>query len=985
MRKSDSKPNWRPALGAAACLAMVGASNGVAQTVQDMDEDVFELSPFEVSGNDDQGYRATSSLLGGRTATGMKDIANSVDVITKDLIEDLAITDVQDMAAIANNVEPAEVGFANSNGEEREAWNFNYLTIRGFKVGTATRNFMNLETSVEAYNAQRVDFSKGPNAVLFGLGDPGGSYNYSTKVPFFADENNVSYKIGGEGGQRATADINKVLIEDKLALRVNALSQDWEYFHKPGYTVSDALHASLRWKPTEKTTLTLSHEYNNVDRAYPRKVFGADQFSRYLEAGAPEVVDYYIAEDDPRNPDGIAQGNAILLAGSDTVVDRRDYDLRIIGTAYMISDRETATRSRYLLSETGSENGYTISNPQKLIDAGYPLNYQPSGTNTLSDTRFNVTEFNLQQKITEDLYLDFSYGKSDQQKLSTHSVSTALRVEPESGEHFGEFYTATSRPMQIRRYWDIEDYRLSLSYDFDFGDRSEIFGTHRLAAMVEQNEKNEVWDQWRMVTTGTPDGPIVTSNFAASSLRPLFKEYFDPSEGEYYSSDWRDTYWDKETMNIDGYTFEWVKTDNWANKNQTYKLDTKLYVLQSRFWNDRIVTSIGYRDETRDEWLATGVTGDRSSQYTIVEPAYGYVEGTPASDRSFRNAALPDEMTGSNSGISRNHGVVFHATDWVSFSFSRANSIGLPSESNDIYGKLLGATDGETDEYGIRFNLMEDRLNISLNQYETVAQQTRQFSAFVNDLRSIESILFSNPDVTGSTSDLLENSGSHSRSNEIAEGTELIVNGSLGNGWTFRLSGRENETTIQQAGTDMLDYFDGRRSVYANPDYANLTTENGTTTLAGYLAQADYEAAKIIALQGNQSFPSSKYRMNGIFKYRFQNDSALKGTSVGTSFSWSSAPIIGYFVDADGNFDVSRPAKGEERTTVDFFATYSRPINDKVNWRVQFNVKNVFDDDDPYVIEKRSVGTDPDTFEWQDYKWRPTDGLTWSLTNSFIF
>lgn len=985
MKKIDTKPHWRPAYSAAACLALFGASNGLAQSVAQTEDEIFELSPFEVSAGEEQGYRATTSLLGGRTATGMKDIANSVDVLTKDLIEDLAITDVQDMAAIANNVEPAEVGFANSNGEEREAWNFNYLTIRGFKVGTATRNFMNLETSVEAYNAQRVDFSKGPNAVLFGLGDPGGSYNYSTKVPFFTDENKVSYKIGSEGGQRATADVNKVLIEDKLAIRVNALSQDWEYFHKPGYTVSDALHASLRWKPTEKTTLTLSHEYNNVDRAYPRKVFGADQFSRYLEAGAPEVVDFYIAEDDPRNPDGIAQGNAILLAGSDTAVDRRDYDLRIIGNAYIVSDRETATRSRYLLSETGNANGISISDPQKLIDAGYPINYQPAGTNTLSDTRFNVTEFNLQQKITEDLYLDFSYGKSDQQKLSTHSVSTALRVEPESGEHFGEYYTSTSRPMQLRRYWDIEDFRLSLSYDFDFGERSDIFGTHRLAAMMEQNEKNEVWDQWRMVTTGTPDGPISTSNFASSSLRPLFKEYFDPSAGEYYSSDWRDSYWAKETMNIDGYTFEWTKTDNWANKKQRYELDTKLYVLQSRFWNDRIVTSIGYRDETRDEWLASGVRGDRSNPYTIVLPAYGYLDGTPTGDMSFRNAALPDELTDSNSGISRNHGVVFHATDWISFSFSRANSIGLPSESKDIHGDLLGATDGETDEYGVRFNLFEDRLNVSINSYETVAQQTRKFSSFATDMQTIETILYSNPEVTGSTEDLLENSGTHSRSNEVAEGTELIVNGSLGNGWTFRLSGRKNETTIQEAGTDMLDYFASRRSVYANPDYADLTTENGTKVLSSYLSDADYEAAKIVALQGNQSFPSSKYRMNGILKYRFQGDSALKGTSLGTSFNWSSAPIIGYFEDENANFDITRPAKGEDRTFVDFFATYSRPLNDKVDWRIQLNVKNVFDEDDPYVIAKRSIGTDPDTFEWQATKWRPTDGMTWSLTNSFTF
>lgn len=969
---------------AVACLAFIGGSYSHGQTTGAESEDVFELSPFEVNANDEEGYRATSSLLGGRTSSSMEDIANSVDVITKELMEDLAVTDIQDMAAIANNVQPADIGFANSDGQEREVWNYNYLTIRGFKVGTATRNFMNLETSVEAYNAQRVDFSKGPNAVLFGLGDPGGTYNYSTKTPFFADETTVSYKLGSEGGHRATFDANKVLIEEKLAIRVNGLKQDWEYYHKPGYTKTDAIHVSARWTPTERTTLTLAHEYNATDRAYPKKFYGQDRVSQWLAAGSPEVVDFAISPDDPRNPNGIPAGDAILLAGSDVAVHEDEANVSIIGPVYMVTDRSAATRTRYLQVDPTQVNGLNVTDPATYENFGYPKNYNAQGPNGLSDTRFNVTELNLQHKIAEDLYIDFSMGKSDQQKLSTHTVSSNIWAEPRSGEHFGKLYTATSRPMQLRRYWDIEDVRLSLSYDFDFGDSAPYLGDHRLALMTEQNDKTEVWDQWRLVTTGTPDGPITSNNFTAAAYRPLFVEYFDPNEGELYSAGWRDTYWAKETLSIDGYSFEWLKTDTWANKRQRQKLDTKLYVLQSRFWNDRIVTSIGYRDESREDFLADGAVGDRSDPYAIVLPAYGYADGTPEGDISFRHAALPSEITGYNSGISRNHGVVFHATDWASLSYSKANSIGLPSESEDIYGDLLGATQGVTEEFGVRFNLFERRVNVSLNKYKTTAEQTQQFSAFINDARDIETILVANSGVTGVTENILENTGAHSRSDEVAEGVELIVNGNIGNSWSFRLSGRENETLIKEAGMDMVQFFEERRSLYANPAFAELRTPQGTKALGTALSDADYEIAKILALQGNQKFPSSKYRMNGIVKYSVRED-AFKGFALGTNFDWASAPIIGYFEDADGNFDVTRPAKGAEVFRVNFFATYSRPLNDKVDWKIQLNVDNVFDENDPYVIEKRSVGTDPNSFSWMNYKWRPTDGLTWTLSNSFTF
>jgi outer membrane receptor protein involved in Fe transport len=129
----------------------------------------------------DIGYQANSTLSGSRTNTELKDLANPIDIFTKELMDDLGVRDIQDLTLFATGVEPNAAGDNNDSGQEREIWNHNYMQIRGFKTGTATRNFMELNSTFDAYNSERVEFSKGPNSILFGTGNPGGSSNYSTK------------------------------------------------------------------------------------------------------------------------------------------------------------------------------------------------------------------------------------------------------------------------------------------------------------------------------------------------------------------------------------------------------------------------------------------------------------------------------------------------------------------------------------------------------------------------------------------------------------------------------------------------------------------------------------------------------------------------------------------------------------------------------------------------------------------------------------
>lgn len=61
------------------------------------DDEVFELSPFEVTGDDDIGYQATSTLAGTRLRTDLRDIGSSISIVNEELLNDTASTNLEDV------------------------------------------------------------------------------------------------------------------------------------------------------------------------------------------------------------------------------------------------------------------------------------------------------------------------------------------------------------------------------------------------------------------------------------------------------------------------------------------------------------------------------------------------------------------------------------------------------------------------------------------------------------------------------------------------------------------------------------------------------------------------------------------------------------------------------------------------------------------------------------------------------------------------
>lgn len=133
-------------------------------------------------------------------------------------------------------------------------------------------------------------------------------------------------------------------------------------------------------------------------------------------------------------------------------------------------------------------------------------------------------------------------------------------------------------------------------------------------------------------------------------------------------------------------------------------------------------------------------------------------------------------------------------------------------------------------------------------------------------------------------------------------------------------------------------------------------------------------------LEGTSNPEIRKWRYNLVSTYSF-SEGALKGMHFGGSFRWADKVVVGYpsVSDEDGRaaFDLTNPYYGPSEENLDLWIGYSRPLNDKINWRVQLNARDVLADKELIPIAVQPNG------DWATVRIPGT--ASWMLTNTFSF
>ena len=264
---------------------------------QETDEEVLQLSPFEVVAEDDSGYVATSTLAGTRIRTDLRDVGSAISVITKEFMKDIGATDNSTLLQYTTNAEVAGTrgtyaGLGNGTSVDEtgnlRAPGGNINRVRGLASADNTRDFFTTDIPWDGYNVDRIDIQRGPNSILFGLGSPAGIVNASLNGAGFRNRGGIEYRSGSYDSQRASLGVNQVLIDNVLAIRVDGLYNRERYQQNPAYQDDKRIYGAVRFDPRLfkdpgfRTSLKVKYENGEIEANRPRNIPPQDSITPWF-------------------------------------------------------------------------------------------------------------------------------------------------------------------------------------------------------------------------------------------------------------------------------------------------------------------------------------------------------------------------------------------------------------------------------------------------------------------------------------------------------------------------------------------------------------------------------------------------------------------------------------------------------------------------------------------------------------------------------
>ena len=246
--------------------------------------------------------RTTTTAIG-KGVQALRDVPQSVTVVTEKLLDDRNLTTLKESLRQAGGV-----SFQAAEGAEED------IRLRGFSLQSTGDIFIDGMRDPafydrDSFNWDRLEVLRGSASMLFGRGSTGGAANQVTKQASLRELREVALTAGSGDNLRILADVN-VLVSDSAALRLNGLfnrADGW------GNGIDKfGLAPSFRWGIGSNDEFTLSaylleHD-NGIHYGLPWLTPGANGGGDYLWDTPPENY-YGMASDNLGG--GTTQGNAV--------------------------------------------------------------------------------------------------------------------------------------------------------------------------------------------------------------------------------------------------------------------------------------------------------------------------------------------------------------------------------------------------------------------------------------------------------------------------------------------------------------------------------------------------------------------------------------------------------------------------------------------------------------------------------------------------
>ncbi len=909
----------RRALVAAA--AAFTAAQGPAQTVApggDPAEEPVILSPFVVDAGQDSGYVATSSLSGTRLNSSLRDISAAISVVTPEMMRDLGVTNIQ---ALANFMPSAERDVQAYNSAMNSAGG---TRIRGIFVAGNTTNFFATPWRLDSYNLDRITQNRGPNSLLFGVGNPAGLITGTSKQARFNDTrglNSVGVTVDSEGSLRATLDYNQVLVKDRVAVRVALLDNDERMFQSPSKWDERRLFltgtAHLHRKGNLRTTVRADAEWTRADRILPEYRPPQDAITPWIAAGSPTVAGVAPAANPANLPPSLTRAfganTLLVIDGSTTAVPVLNW----------------------LNTARGTERTLPGTTERLRLQKDSPIPFKPNynGPVRSSDYEGGSYAFFLEQQLAKDLFFEIAHAKAvldrdwvrgeggDNARIQVDANQTLPNGAP--NPNVGRFFVE-GNPRVSREHSENRETRFTGAWSYDATKIRSWLGRHQIAALFNSIENEGGANDMREVNT-TPL-PGFSSQLDNIQNRVIRRTYL------FQGSDvWLDgkTFGSLAPVREGGVSSEFLPVVSITGTRT--KIDGWTLGTQSKFADDRLVFTYGYRHDRLESFGLDPARSGRNGNGLL--PNWRDVP-------LVRNARQDTDT--------RTYGLVAHVTSAVSLFYNNSETVDLGSGQTDIFGVPLPIPRGAGKDYGVKFGLLDGRLLGTFSYFESGV--LNQFSSTLSGAPAQGNEIAR---AVGRNDLVVLETGRDTLDTEI-DGFELELAYNPTANWRVAF----NASRINNEQANVVDRTGGYLTGTIFPlrsQFGGVVLSNGRTVAQQIdIMESDYNRLKV-AQEGRPARELRQWNANLLTNYAFDSD-RLRGFSIGGWVQYRGRPVIGVRADpATGIIDTSERILGNDFVLVGANVAYQRALRNEMRLLLRLGVSNLLGEDDFIQKEAEAV------------------------------
>jgi len=904
-------------------------------------------------------------------------------------------------------------------------------------ANTAWGNFSsNNSIPFDLYNVAAVEISRGPNSNLFGLGAASGTINI---VPTQANPDRTSFgatlRFDDWGGHRESLNLNQPLIRGKLAVRVAAVNESKGFTRKPASERIQREFATVLARPFKTTMIRASAERYDNDYRRPNSITPRDTTAEWKANGSPtwdptsQMVTYAngtktgAITNDGLLPIGLVGGyNGFYSSPGVYIEDNTIGNFTVQKTNNPLAAGNPSnpfaggnSTLRYL------QSGTSIMRFRDVLGAtGLPLYLVPgtadrsvydwSSVNIVAPNhgadKAKTTSVEIEQILVNTpthllaaragwFHQDFEsrvFGAIDNLESVIYVDVNEKKLDGTSNPYFKRPYIQARSPSRTRREQIIDIQSADLAYQLTPKDLprwvswigQQRFGGH---AEVNRSDSTNYTTAARVVSDHAwinPANRIGTQNIAQ-------RYYVGDSQGQNVD------YSPSATQDINGsYPLTWYnnRTAQWTNEQVTVnevlnngqgarqRTETRTLnaTLQSFFFKDRLVTTVGFR---RDRQRS------RTSAGAFINPATGFADlsntnifGSLLGYRPPAAGSPTINLPGwvEQDGDTKTYGAVLKATRWLSVHANKSDSF-----APQVVRQALGLGNvpnprGFSTEWGVSLSALQGKLNVRINRFQTKELNSRgsevgtlgnryldmegrpdganniQFSSFRYFTTNIARGRFAAQGIANPTDaqmltavaalmgqseewlSRLVNSGPSQpqtvgTTDVSSKGFELESTYNPTRNWRFKFTGSQTQAQDDRVSPEIYDWWQSRLPVWQNtrsdivpgdgkgPTWWTAIPPNDTRTPeTRWLADqyGPYWAAATNA--GRPRSQMREYRATAITNYDF-TEGRLKNFNFGGALRWESKASIGFLAAAP---ETSGPYEG----TVLFLDT-NKPIWDK--------------------------------------------------------